>query len=97
VTAGASSLIQTEARAGVDHELLRNLLLSGAIHGRRLSFEGIDRTDDHLAASVGTDWLLNRYVQLALRYEFDTRDSHGLAGVHDWRRHAATVRLLLQR
>lgn len=97
VTSGASSLIQTEAAAGVDHELLRNLLLGASVRGRRLSFEGIDRTDDHLAAGIAADWLLGRHVQLAFRYDFEMRNSHGLVSVNDWHRHTAAVRLLLQR
>ena len=97
VTPGASSLVETEVGAGVDHELRRNIILGAAITGRRLAFEGLERTDDHLAASIGADWLLSRNVHLALQYEFDTRDSHGVAAVHDWQRHTAALRLLLQR
>ena len=97
VTPGASSLVQTRVQAGVDHELLRNLLLNASVQGRRLAFEGTDRTDDLLAASLGADWLLNRYARLALQYDFDMRNSHGQAAVDGWRRHTAAVRLLLQR
>ncbi len=97
VTPGASSLVQTQAQVTIDHELLRNLLLNATVQGSRLAFDGIDRTDDLLAAGFGADWLLNRYARLALRYDFDMRNSHGQAGVNGWRRHTAAVRLLLQR
>ena len=97
VTAGASAFVETGARAEVDHELLRNVLLGASVWSRRLTFKGIDRTDDHVGFGFSGEWLLNRYARVRLEYDFDLRNSGGNAAVNDWRRHVAALRLLLQR
>ncbi len=97
VTPGASSYTQTAARLQVDHELLRNLLLSASIAGRRLDFHGVDRRDTHGGVSVGAEWLVNRLARLSLHYELGQRLSEGSAATHDWLRQAVMLRLELQR
>ena len=77
--------------------MLRNVLLGASVWSRRLTFEGIDRTDDHVGFGFSGEWLLNRYARVRLEYDFDLRNSGGNAAVNDWRRHVAALRLLLQR
>ncbi len=72
-TSGYSS---TGLTLGVDHELLRNLILTGALGGRYDDFEGISRTDKYLTGTAGADYLWNRYLTLSGRYTFTNRDSN---------------------
>jgi hypothetical protein len=97
VTSGASAYTQTNARLKVDHELLRNLLLSASVAARRLAFHGIDRQDTHWGASLAGEWLINRMARISLQYDFGQRLSEGDAATHDWQRHAVMLRLELQR
>ena len=97
VTDGASAFVESRVQLEVDHELLRNFLLNASVWGRRLTFDGIDRTDDHFGLGLGGEWLLNRYASLRLQYEFDLRNSHGNDSTNDWRRQALALRLVLQR
>lgn len=60
---------------GVDHELLRNLILNANAGFRYDDFEGISRTDKFYTAGAGADYLLNRYLTLGARYVFQKRDS----------------------
>jgi len=97
VTAGASALVQTKASLGLDHELLRNLVVGANVQGRRLQFKGLDRSDDLWAAGIGADWLLNRSMSLRLHYDFDMRDSQGTAAAEGWYRHVVGLRIVLER
>ena len=60
----------------VDHELLRNLILSGNGAFRYDDFEGITREDKFFSAGAGADYLMNRYITLGARYTFEYRDSN---------------------
>jgi len=59
----------------VDHELLRNLILTGGGGFRYDDFEGVDRVDRFVTGTVGADYLWNRYLTLGTRYVFSYRDS----------------------
>jgi hypothetical protein len=84
-TVGTSSgILITEGIVEVDHELLRNLLLNASLSTRKDDFEGIQRDDDYLNASLGAKYLMNRYFYLALNYGFEDRDSNTPGGVNDF-------------
>jgi len=72
---GASSYTRTIGALGVDHELLRNLLLNGRLQWRQDDFRGIDRTDNVYTAGVGATYLINRYLYLTGGYTYETRRS----------------------
>jgi hypothetical protein len=74
-TAGASGYFATDAVLNVDHELLRNLILSAfGGYGNR-DYEGISRNDDVWIAGAGAEYLMNRYMEIDAKYRFDSRDS----------------------
>ncbi|HEX8901535.1 outer membrane beta-barrel protein [Vitreimonas sp.] len=84
---------ETEFGARVDHELLRNLILTaGAQIGRR-DYESIDREDEVLSADVGADYLINRRVALRARYVFDDVQSSGIDRYRDFEANAFTLGL----
>ncbi|HYG88074.1 MAG TPA: outer membrane beta-barrel protein [Azospirillum sp.] len=72
----ASNYTRTIVAAGVDHELLRNLLLNGRLQWRQDNFTGIDRTDNVYTASAGATYLINRYLYLTGGYTYETRKSN---------------------
>jgi hypothetical protein len=72
---GTSGYNSTGIGVTVDHELLRNLILTGTGGFRYDDFEGIAREDRFLIGSVGADYLWNRYLSLGARYSYSLRDS----------------------
>ena len=75
VQIGSSGYTSSSIGLTVDHELLRNLILTGGGGFRYDDFEGISRTDKFFTTSVGADYLWNRYFSLGARYQFSHRDS----------------------
>jgi hypothetical protein len=73
--ANSSGYNSTALDLGVDHELLRNLILSAGAGFRYDDFDGISRTDKYFQGRVGADYLLNRYLTLGARYRYLKRDS----------------------
>ena len=74
--ATASGTISTKIRASVDHELLRNLILSAVGSVSTDEFEGGIREDDNLSAGVGAKYLLNRNFSILLNYDHLERESN---------------------
>ena len=60
---GAGYLASSVA-AGVDHELLRNLLLNANAGYENDFFQGVSRTDAVFSAGAGIRYLLNRNLYL---------------------------------
>lgn len=71
-----SGYTSSAVSVGVDHELLRNLILSGNLGFRRDDFEGVSRADNYYSGNVGADYLWNRYLTLKGRYTLTNRDSN---------------------
>lgn len=60
----------------LDHELLRNVLISAQLSAGRDEYEGIDREDERVNAGVSATYLLNRNVGLTAAYSYaDTKSS----------------------
>jgi len=71
----ATSYTRTIGALGVDHELLRNLLLNGRLQWRQDDFTGINRTDNVYTAGAGATYLINRNFYLTGGYTYETRKS----------------------
>jgi hypothetical protein len=87
----SSGYTSTGVGVTVDHELLRNLILSAGGAFRYDDFEGITRTDKFYSGTVGADYLMNRYLTLGARYRYQHRDSD-ISG-NDYSRNLVTVSL----
>ncbi len=72
----ASSYNRTVAALGVDHELLRTLLLNGRLQWRQDDFNGVDRTDNVYTLGVGASYQLSRYVFVNGGYTYEKRNSN---------------------
>jgi hypothetical protein len=58
---------------GVEHELLRNVILAADFAYNRDEFSGIDRTDDTITAGAGVSYLINRNFSVDAGYNYTTR------------------------
>lgn len=72
----ASGTLTTEYSLSVDHELLRNLILSARASMSTEEFEGTSREDDYLKAGFGAKYMLNRNLAIVFDYDFSERDSN---------------------
>lgn len=91
---GASAALSSKFRATVDHELLRNVVLSAGAEYRNDDFEGVSRKDDYFVGFGGGDYLFNRHLRARLRYTYDRRDSDAANG--DYTVNTVVLRLLAQ-
>ncbi len=71
----ASSYDRTILALGIDHELLRNLLLDARAQYRVDDFNGVDRSDDVYTLRVGARWLTNRHLTVSGGYTREWRNS----------------------
>ncbi len=88
--------ITTEFGARVDHELLRNLILSAGGRAGERNYETIDRNDEYVAFEFGGEYLLGRHVAVRLRYEYDELESAGVLARPDFEVNAVTLGLSLR-
>lgn len=93
---GASSYWDTSLRLRADHELLRNLILSGAIRATHDDFRGIDRTDQIFGGGVALRWLTNRSLWLTLDLDLDQKTSTGANRGRDFTQSRIFLRAVLQ-
>ncbi|WP_157831958.1 outer membrane beta-barrel protein [Thalassospira marina] len=82
-TTGASSTIGTAVGLGVDHELLRNLILNADAKYYNSDYQGISREDDKYTYSIGADYKLNRNLFGGIKLTHETRDSTNTVNEYD--------------
>lgn len=82
--ASASAYLTTAFGGRIDHELRRNILVTGGLETQKREFEGADRDDDLLFADVGARFLLNRRVELGAAWRFERQDSSGALSAQDY-------------
>lgn len=78
VAGGAPGYISNTIGLNVDHELLRNVLLSANAHYGKDNYEKIDRKDERTGAGASVAYLLNRRVGVFLTYTYLKQDSSGV-------------------
>jgi hypothetical protein len=91
---GASGGLATEGRLRVDHELLRNVILSADAGYSNVDYESISREDDVIDAGVGGKYLLNRNFYLQGRLSHARRDSN--VNTEDYDANTVMLRLVAQ-
>lgn len=91
----AGGNVQTAVNASVDHELLRNLILSGNLGVSRDEFDGTDREDDYIRGGISAQYMLNRYLYFNLGYDYTDRDSSTAGADYDRNRISARVKVQL--
>jgi hypothetical protein len=63
---GAGGYLSSSIGLQADHELLRNVILGGQLTYAEDDYEGIDRTDERLSASLRATYLVNRRLGVSL-------------------------------
>lgn len=79
-TNGASGYFTNLATVSVDHELLRNLILSANAGVNYQEYRGIDRDDYTYSGQFGAKYSLNRNFVAAAEYKYEQRDSDDSGG-----------------
>ncbi len=72
---GAAGITDTGFTLKLDHELLRDLILSFDVSANNEDFEGIDRSDDIFGMRFEGVYLMNRYLQLRFGVNYLNRDT----------------------
>lgn len=72
---GSSGYLRQVVGLSADHELLRNVILSGSISYENDDYEGTARNDDYYAGTLGISYLLNRYLAVGVDYDITDRNS----------------------
>jgi hypothetical protein len=75
---GSAGYISTSGGVQVDHELLRNVILTARAGFTNNDFQGVDREDDVWSAGVGANYLMNRNVGFSVGYSYYSQDSKGV-------------------
>jgi hypothetical protein len=79
VANGSPGYISNNIGVNIDHELLRNVLLSANASYGKDEYENIDRDDKRTGAGASVAYLLNRRVGVFLTYTYLKQDSSGAA------------------
>jgi hypothetical protein len=79
VAPGSPGYVSNNIGASIDHELLRNVLLSASYSHGKDNYEQIDRDDKRDNLSATATYLLNRRVGLFLTYNYLKQSSAGAA------------------
>ena len=94
----ASGYLATSGGVGVDHELLRNLILGADLAMASRRYEPVAgapaREDDRIGFGIEGTWLVNRSLHASLGYRFETRDS--TAAGDDYDNNTLTLNVRLQ-
>jgi hypothetical protein len=77
VAPGSPGYIAGTLSAGVDHELLRNVLLSAQANYEKDDYQAIDRNDKRTGFNASATYLMNRSAALILSYTYLKQDSTG--------------------
>ncbi len=71
---GAAGAVATRVDVGVDHELLRNLLLHASVYKRETEFSGLERKDSDRGTRLAARYFMNRRFTIELEYDSQERD-----------------------
>jgi hypothetical protein len=72
---GAPAYLSTNLRARVDHELLRNVILSGQLGWGRDEYTGISRVDERKSAGLAASYLINRTLGVSATYDYQEQEN----------------------
>jgi hypothetical protein len=72
---GSSGYVSTRGQVSLDHELLRNIILSGKVAYETDDYQDIVRTDDIVSAQADGVYLINNNFHLDLGWRYVDRNS----------------------
>jgi hypothetical protein len=74
-TPGTGGYLSTNVGAQVDHELMRNVVLTARAAYGEDEYDIINRRDERQTAGISATYLLNRSIGLTASYSYDRRDT----------------------
>ena len=77
---GAGAFVANSASLAVDHELLRNLILTGTANYGQDDFDELGRTDERWGAGFSGTYLVNRNFGITLGASHASRSSDAIGG-----------------
>lgn len=93
---GSAGALRTDLSIGVDHELLRNLILTAETAWSEDDYNGLDRTDTRFAASFSAVYRLNRRYGLTAGLAYLDQSSSGAAAGPSYRSTGLSVAVISQ-
>jgi hypothetical protein len=93
---GAGGYLSTDFGLSVDHELLRNVILSASLKHANDDYNGIDREDDRTEFGLGGNYLVNRNLGLTVRYYRTKQSSDGTSSGPNYTVNRVTLSLTTQ-
>jgi len=93
-TAGASGIFRTKSSLSIDHELLRNVVLSAKAQYTHNDFVGIGRKDKEPQLDIGVDYKLFRNLYSKFDYTYSARNSS--VANSDFRQHVFKLQFSVQ-
>jgi len=73
---GASGLFDTTLEASVEHEILRNVLISLGVTYDDAAYQGVNQTDDTYGINASVRWKINRYLTAGATVDYTKRSSN---------------------
>ncbi|THD77665.1 MAG: hypothetical protein E7812_12960 [Phenylobacterium sp.] len=72
---GSPAYLSSNVTARVDHELLRNVILTGQVGYGDDKYTGIVREDHRTSAGVGASYLINRTLGVSVNYNYNKQET----------------------
>jgi hypothetical protein len=94
---GSGGYLSTQGSVQIDHEWLRQLILSASVGYQNNRFNNLDRTDDRISAQASATYRINRYASLKLGYARLDQSSHGTDRYRAFKDDRATIGVTLTR
>lgn len=91
---GASGVFRTKSSISVDHELLRNMIVSGKLTYTANDYVGISRKDKEPKLDLGVDYKLFRNLYSQFNYNYSSRRSSNDGS--DYKQHIYKLQLSIQ-
>ena len=80
----SGGFFRTAAGARVDHELRRNIVLSGGFDVVEDAYRDLNRTDERLTVDIGANYILNRWIAVRLSWRHIDQQRGGDAIARDY-------------
>lgn len=94
--AGVGAYTANAASIGVDHELLRNVILKGQVTWGRDDYQGVDREDTRVGVNLGGTYLINRNLGVNATWSSIDTQSDGAARDQDFTVNKLAIALVTQ-
>jgi hypothetical protein len=90
------SFLETQGGVRIDHELLRNLILSGRLDYENDDFTGVLRNDRRTTASARGTYLMNRHLGFTAAYSIIDVQSSGAARIGGYEANVISLSVVFQ-